>query len=363
MADLEPDLEKAIHRVTRRGQFILGPEVARLERGFARFCRCRFGVGVASGTDALELALRAAGVGPGDWVVTVSFTFVATVDAIRHVGGRPLFVDIDPSTFTLDPQDLEDRLSRLRAKTLAKVKGILPVHLFGHPCDMDALTRIAQRYRLAIIEDAAQAVGAQWKGQPVGSLGEAGCFSFFPSKSLGAFGDGGICVTNSAPLARRLRRLRVHGRQEDGRQVDLGRNSRLDELQAAILNVKLRQLPHGLRERQGLSRLYSERLSRIPQIQCPVVASYATHAFCLYVIRVKNRDAVKEFLRRRGITTQVYYSVPVHRQPVYGQTYREVSLPETERAAEEVLALPFFPGIRPAELDRVCRAIAEFMRK
>ncbi len=356
---LKPQLEKAIARVLLKGNFILGPEVARFEKEFARVCQTRFGVGVASGTDALELGLRSVGVGKGDWVATVSFTFLATVDSILHVGAQPLFVDVDPTTLTMDPQALRETLSRLPLRTRRRGKAILPVHLFGHPCNMDEILQIARQTRMSVIEDCAQAAGAKWKGRPVGSLGDVGCFSFFPSKNLGAFGDGGMVVTNSPKLFSRVRQLRVHGRDERGNQVALGRNSRLDELQAAILRVKLKFLTRWIAKRQALARAYQAHLSRIEGIECPLEKPGATHAFCLYVIRTPHRDAVRQRLQRRGITAQVYYPLPVHRQPLHRKEYRNLHLPRTEEACRQVLALPLFPELRLEELKRICQALAE----
>ncbi len=350
-------LEKAIHRVMEKGAFILGSEVAHLEQEFARFCKSRFGIGVASGTDALELALQAAGVGPGDLVATVSFTFIATADAVRHVGAEPLFVDIDPATFTMDPADLEARLKSLSQARRRRLKAILPVHLFGHPCNMDAIARIARRYRLRVIEDAAQAAGAAWKGKPAGSLGDAGCFSFFPTKNLGAFGDGGMVVTQSKDFADTLRLLRVHGRKDRERQVLFGRNSRLDELQAAILRIKLRKLSGWVQQRRALARRYNRLLADLPGLQCPKTAAGATHAYHLYVIRTKDRDRLHRKLQGQGIPTQIYYSVPIHHQPLYRKKHRTIRLLHTEKAAREVLALPLFPELRIDELTRICRVL------
>ena len=354
---LESQLQKGLLRVLSKGHFILGPEVSRFERKFARFCGRRFGIGVGSGTDALELALRAFGIGRDHLVATVSFTFIATVDAIRHVGAEPLFVDIDPVTYTMSPLSLQERINRLSSSDRRRLKAVIPVHLFGHPCDMDAILRIAKRHRLRVIEDAAQAAGARWRGKPAGSFGDAGCFSFFPSKNLGAFGDGGMVVTDSAPAAARLRALRVHGRRGNGDQFELGRNSRLDELQAAVLNVKIRRLGRWLSSRRRIARFYNQQLARVPHLTCPVEAPEASHAYCLYVIRSPQRDAVQRRLMRAGIAAQVYYATPVHRQPIYGGRYRSLHLPETEKACREALALPIFPELTRREHLRICRAL------
>ncbi len=355
---LRRQLTSAVARVLGSGSYILGSEVARFETAFARSCGRRFGVGVASGTDALELALRASGIGPGDRVATVSFTFIATVDAILHVGAKPLFIDMDPRTYTMDPADLERRIQHLPAASRKRLKAILPVHLFGHPCAMDPILQIARRHRLMVIEDAAQAAGARWKTKPVGGIGDLGCFSFFPTKTLGAFGDAGMVVTPSAVFAEKLRRLRVHGRDKQGRQTDLGRNSRLDELQAALLSVKLSYLKTGVEKRRETARFFNAELSGIPGLICPSEGVGAFHAYCLYVIRSKQRDRIQKALKQAGIETPIYYAVPVHRQPVHrGRDYAKVRLPETDRASREVLALPIFPELTRSEQIRICRAI------
>lgn len=358
---LGPELDRAIRRVLRRGQFILGPEVARFEKEFARFCGTRHAVGVASGTDALELSLRAVGVGAGDRVAIPSFTFMATADAVLHVGARPLFVDIDPETFTVDPDDLERRIRCLGPAGRRRLKAVIPVHLYGHPCRMDALMRLARHHRLKVVEDAAQAAGAKWRGRAVGSFGDAGCFSFFPTKNLGGFGDGGMVVTDSAQVARRIRSLRAHGRREGAGmvQAELGRNSRLDELQAAILRVKLRRLRGWVAKRRRLAGTYTRGLSGLNGVRCPVVAPGAEHAFHLYVILCGRRESLRKRLHRGGIASQVYYPLPVHRQPTHRAWGRDVRLPTTERACREALALPLFPEMRPEEVRRVCRAVGK----
>ena len=354
---LRPQIEKALSRVVTRGQFVLGEEVASFEREFGSACNVRHAAGVASGSDALELALRAVGVGPGDLVVTVSFTFLATVDSILHVGAAPLFVDIHPRTFTMDPEDVTRRLKLLPASARRRVKAILPVHLFGQPCDMGRILQIARDHRLLVIEDCAQAAGALWCGHPAGSLGDAGCFSFFPSKNLGAFGDGGMVVTHSASLAQRVRSLRVHGRGKRGTQLTLGRNSRLDELQAAILRVKLRSLAKWVDQRRALARAYTRSLEDLIGVRCPVEEPDTQHAFSLFVIRVAHRNKVQEKLLKSGVATGIYYPLPVHRQPVHGARFRSVHLPETERACRDVLALPLFPELKLAQVKRVCRLL------
>ena len=355
---LRPELERAVRSVLRQGEFILGPQVSAFEREFARFCGTRHAVGVASGTDALELALRSMGIGPGHWVAVPSMTFLASADAVLQVGALPLFVDIDPATFTMDPRDLDRRVRRMAGSDRRRLKAVLPVHLYGHPCDMDSLRAVARRYRLGIIEDAAQSAGALWKGRPVGSFGDAGCFSFFPTKNLGAFGDAGMVVTGSPDRADRLRRLRVHGRGPADLQWELGRNSRLDELQAALLRVKLKRLKGWVARRRFLAAEYTRRLSGMGGIVCPAESAGALHAFHLYVIRSRDRDRIRRALEQRGIASRVYYPVPVHRQPLHRPAARGLVLPQTERACREVLALPLFPEMRSDELRRVCEAVA-----
>lgn len=360
---LESRLLRSVGRVLRGGRYILGREVDRFEKGFARFHRVQHAVGVASGTDALELALRALGVGPGDRVATVSWTFVGTVDAIRHAGAQPLFVDIDPRTFCMDPDDLERRVRGLGAAGRRHLKAVVPVHLFGHPCDMTAIGRVARRFRLAVVEDAAQAAGAAWKGRPVGGFGQAGAFSFFPTKPLGGFGDGGMVVTGSRRLAERIRRLRVHGRDRRGRPVELGRNSRLDALQAALLSVKLPLLRHALRLRRRLAAAYTRALSGLPEVLCPSESVAARHAFALYVIRAGRRSSLRAFLSAQGIETKIYYAEPVHRQSAHRAGAPRPPLVQTERAAREVLALPLYPEMHASHHRKVTAAVRAFYRR
>ena len=356
---LDRELMDAARRVLRSGRYVLGPEVQRFEKEFAGFCGVSRSVGVASGTDALELSLRAAGIGPGDRVATVSFTFLATLDAITQVGAEPLWVDIDPATYTLDPADLRRRIASLSRADRARLKAVLPVHLYGHPADMDGIGAAAKEFGLKIIEDAAQAAGAQWKGRPVGSLGSAGCFSFFPTKTLGSFGDAGAVVTDSAVFAKKIQSLRVHGRAEDGTQKLHGRNSRLEELQAALLRVKLRVLPEWLKRRREIAAAYTAQLGAVSGILCPREAAGARHAYCLYVLRSRRRDRIQTALRKKGIAAQVYYDRPVHAQPIYRGRFRRVCLPETERACREVLALPIFPEMRSEEIRTVVREVRQ----
>lgn len=359
---MESRLRAAVGKVLRSGTFILGPEVRAFEREFARFCGGRFAVGVASGTDALELGLRALGVGAGDTVATVSFTFMGTVDALRHAGARPLFIEIDPGTYTMDPEDLRLKLERLGPAARRRVKAIVPVHLFGQPCDMDRIGRVARSFRVPVLEDAAQAAGASWRGRAVGSSPGMAAFSFFPTKNLGACGDGGIVVMSSSSAAGRLRALRVHGRSPQGKQVALGRNSRLDEMQAAILRVKLRRLPEWVRGRRRLAAEYDRGLAGMKELTCPAVRDGASHAYHLYTVRTPHRGRLAQALRRHRIGFGLYYATPVHAQPLGLRAWGRVPLPETERAAREVLSLPIYPELTVAEVRRVCAVVRSALR-
>lgn len=354
-------IEAALKRVVSSGNFILGPEVARFEKEFARFCGVPYGVGVASGTDALELALKALGIGPGDLVATVSLTFLSTVDAIRKVGARPLFVDVDPATCTMDPGHLESLLKKMPASRRKRIKAILPVHLYGHPCDMTALGRMAKREGWSIVEDCAQAHGAKWGSRRVGSFGDLGCFSFYPTKNLGAFGDAGMVVTSSAALEKQLRLLRFQGREEKDRQRVLGNNSRLDEIQAAVLRIKLKHLTRWIQRRRELAALYRQALRGAP-VQLPVEVAGAYHTYHLFCIQTPRREQLRKALAARRIPTAVHYRIPVHRQPAHRDDSAgfPVRLPVTDQVSRRILSLPLFPEMTAAEVGRVCRAVTSF---
>ncbi len=357
---LQRELDGAVKQVMANGCFILGPHVERFEEEFAAFCHAGFGIGVATGTDALELALQAVGVGPGDLVLTPSFTFLSTVDAIRKVGARPVFLDIDPTTYTLDPEQIPARLKNIPASARRKIKAILPVHLYGHPCDMTAIGQMARRHGWRIIEDCAQAHGARWQGRPVGSFGDIGCFSFYPTKNLGAYGDAGMAVTSSKQMAQRLRMLRQQGRRDKEHQVIEGRNSRLDELQAAILRVKFKYLSDWTRQRRALAAHYTKKLHGLP-IELPEEAAGAFHVYHLYAFQTTRRAALQAALARQSIGSAVHYRIPVHKQPLAhrNQAY-PIHLPVTEQVAKQVLSVPLFPEMTRAEADRVCRALRTF---
>ncbi|MBI1952833.1 MAG: DegT/DnrJ/EryC1/StrS family aminotransferase [Candidatus Omnitrophica bacterium] len=345
----------------RSGQFILGPEVEAFEKEFASWTGARFGIGVASGTDALELALRALGIGPGDAVLTVSFTFLATASAIRKVGAKPVFVDVDPRTCTMDLRHLTEVLKRMPAPQAKRIKAILPVHLYGHPCDMPAIGRLARKKGWKIVEDCAQAHGAAWNGKRVGTFGDLGCFSFYPTKNLGGCGDGGMVVTSSPALARRLKILRFQGRPDKERQVLDGLNSRLDELQAALLRVKLTRLNGWLAARRRLASCYTRLLRDLP-LTLPAETARARHVYHLYVVQSPMRDLLRKALLRQGIPSAIHYPFPVHRQSFYRENAGPLKLPVTERLARQVLSLPLFPEMKPSELKRVAAAVRAFYR-
>lgn len=352
---IRDDIRAAVDRVLENGVFVLGPEVAAFEREFADYVGASFGVGVNSGTSALHLALLAAGVGPGDEVVTVPFTFVATVAAIRYAGARPVFVDIDPHTLTMD-------VARVESVLTGRTKAVVPVHLYGHPVDMDPLMDLARRRRLAVIEDAAQAHGARYKGRPVGGLGDFGCFSFYPGKNLGAYGEGGMIVTNRPEAAERLRLLRDWGAREKYHHELLGYNYRMEGLQGAILRVKLPHLEGWNRRRRAAAGLYSQRLAHRPY-RLPHTMPYAEPVFHIYAVRTGDRDALRTFLQGQDIHTGIHYPVPVHLQPGYADpAYPAGSFPHAEAAAREVLSLPLYPDITPEQIDAVVDALVRFAR-
>jgi dTDP-4-amino-4,6-dideoxygalactose transaminase len=356
-AELEQEVTEAILDVMRGGQFILGENVAKLEKEIADLCEAEYAIGVANCSDALYLALRACGVGPGDEVITTPFTFFATAGAIAHTGATPVFCDIDPGTFNIDPSRIEDAITE-------RTKAILPVHLYGQAADMDPINSIAKKYSLYVIEDAAQAIGAKYKGRPVGSLGDIACFSFFPTKNLGAFGDGGMLTTNDPELEERIRMLRVHGSKKKYHHEILGCNSRLDELQAAILRVKLKYLDAWTNTRRALAERYREKLNVAGNaIVLPTEMEWAYHVYHQYTIRVPNRDAVHEELKARGIASTVYYPLSLHLQPVFKDLgYEPGDFPESEKATEEALSLPMFPELEYAEQDRVVEELRDILK-
>ncbi len=357
-ASIRGEIEEAVRRVFESQKFILGPDVTALEQDVAAYCGVTHAIGCGSGTDALLLALRALDIGPGDEVLTTPFTFFATAGAIANVGARPVFADIDSHTFNLDPEQARSVLDRN-----PRIKAILPVHLYGLCADMVPLLEMACHRGIAVIEDAAQAIGAEYRGRRAGSLGAVGCFSFFPTKNLGGAGEGGILTTSDSRLAERLRALRVHGSRVRYFHDEVGTNSRLDTLQAAVLRVKLRHLEEWTARRQALAGLYR---SMFEQLGTPVrlqdLPSYpARHVYHQFVIRAPHRDRLRQYLAENGIGAEIYYPLPLHLQKCFASLgYREGAFPQSERAAREVLALPIYPELSAGDIGEVCHTIHRF---
>lgn len=357
---LEHEIEAALRRVLDSGRFILGPEVQAFEQEVAEYLGVKHAVGVASGTDALWLALKALGIGPGDGVIVPSFTFFATAGAVVNVGAMPVFADIDPQTFNLDPDDVRRVLTENRNPQI-HIRAIIPVHLYGQPAEMDEIMTIANEYGLYVIEDTAQAIGAEYKGRKVGTIGHLGTFSFFPTKNLGAYGDGGLVVTNDDEWAEKVRMLRAHGSKPKYYHHLVGTNSRLDALQAALLRVKLPHLPAWIEARQALAEQYAQRLAGLPDLVLPHRAQGRTHVFHQYTVRVLGgkRDALQAYLTQQRIGTAIYYPLPLHLQPCFADLgYLEGDLPESERASREVLSLPMFPELTAEEVEHVSKHLA-----
>jgi dTDP-4-amino-4,6-dideoxygalactose transaminase len=358
---LKPEMDAAVARVLVSGRFILGPEVEGLEKEVAAFCGAKHAIGLASGTDALLLSLRALGVGEGDQVLLPSFTFFATAGVVHNARAVPVFADIDPKTFNLDPASVRRILADKRHA--GTVKAMIPVHLYGQMADMDELVAISNEHKIAIVEDAAQAIGAEYKGKKAGTIGRLGCFSFFPTKNLGCYGDGGMVITNDDALAESLRILRVHGSKPKYFHRTIGYNSRLDALQAAVLRTKLPHLADWSQARARIADRYDPALAGTPGITTPPRFRDRTHIFHQYTIRVAGgrRDALQRHLKDREIGTEVYYPLPLHLQDCFRSLgYKPGDLPESERASQEALSLPLFPEIRPEEQDWVVQAIREF---
>jgi dTDP-4-amino-4,6-dideoxygalactose transaminase len=358
---IKGEILSATQRVYEKGRFILGEEVSAFEEEFSDYCGVRYGVGVGSGTDALYLALKAAGIGEGDEVVTVANSFVATALAISFTGAKPLFVDIDPETYTMDPDHLELLLKRQGAKgSSRKIKAVLPVHLYGHPAEMDSIMEIADRYGLIVVEDACQAHGAKYGGKKVGSFGAMGCFSFYPTKNLGGYGDGGMVVTNHKKYDRKLRLLRCYGERKKYQHILKGHNSRLDEIQAALLRVKLKYLDQWNEERRRKANAYTERLSPLGVV-CPSEKEGVRHVYHLYAIKTEKRGSLQAFLRKRGIETLIHYPIPIPFQKAYQELrYRGRDFPLTNQWSRKILSLPFFPEITEAEMNAVTTQIKGF---
>jgi dTDP-4-amino-4,6-dideoxygalactose transaminase len=358
-AGIRDDVQKAVLAVLESQQFILGPAVGECEKRIAEYCQCAHAVGVTSGSDALLIALMAEGIGPGDEVITTSYTFFATVGSIARLGARPVLVDICPKTYNLNVAQIESRVT-------SKTKAIIPVHLYGQSADMDPILEIARRHRLIVIEDAAQAIGTEYKGRRAGCMGDYGCFSFFPSKNLGCAGDGGMVVTQDAERAEKLRVLRGHGSKPKYYHKVVGGNFRLDSLQAAVVSAKLPHLDDWSARRQSNAQRYRQLfertgLARDNQVQLPYAIPDGRHIYNQFVIRVQRRNELQAYLKEQGIGTEVYYPVPMHLQECFAYLgHREGDLPESEKAAKETLALPIYPELSDEQARYVVDSIAKF---
>ncbi len=347
---LKTEIDAAVSDVLEKTQFILGPNVTKLEEEVAAYHCLPYAAGVANGTDALLLALRACGIKSGDEVITTPFTFIATAEVVAQLGATPVFVDIRPDTFNIDPDLIEEKIT-------PQTKAIIPVHLFGHPADMEPIMQIAAKHKLKVIEDCAQSFGAKYKNQRTGTIGDVGCFSFFPSKNLGCYGDGGMVITKDETIARRVKMLRNHGSEVRYHHSEVGCNSRLDEIQAAILRVKLKYIDQFNEARRNNASAYCAALGN-KNIILPTVAKDSEHVFHQFTIRVQNRDAIVQVLTEKGIASAVYYPVPLHQQEVFVKLYNDsTSLPVSETCAGEVLSLPMFPELSGEEIQRIAGVI------
>src|SRR5947208_840073 len=350
------ELETAIREVMDSNAFAGGPFVAKFEQDFATYCGAADAIGVGNGTDALWLSLLALGIGAGDEVITVPNTFMATAEAITYCKAQPVFVDVDESTFTMDPAGLKKALT-------PRTKAIIPVHLFGQPADMDPILEFARAHGLYVIEDAAQAHGAEYKGRKAGTMGDAGCFSFYPGKNLGAFGEAGAVVTNDAELREKIQVLRDHGQAQKYYHTLVGWNCRMDGIQAAILSIKLRHLEEANLLRRERALQYNHSFAGIEGVATPFEADYARHVYHVYAIRVQERDRVRRFLEEKGIGCGVHYPIPIHLQEACRDLgYTEGAFPIAENLAEEFLSLPMFPELTEEQTEYVARCVSEVTR-
>jgi len=353
-ADIRTEVDDAVRRVMESARFIGGPEVSALEEEVARYSQCEYGIGCASGTDALLLSLRALDIGPGDEVVTTAYSFFATAGTVANVGATPVFVDVDPRTYNIDPH-------RLEAAITPRTKAVIAVHLYGQCCDLTAVRAVCEKRQVWLIEDAAQAIGSEWEGRRAGSIGDFGCFSFFPSKNLGAMGDGGMIVTRSAEHADKLKLLREHGARPKYYHAIVGTNSRLDSLHAAVLRVKLRHLDRWSEQRGRNAERYHQ-LFEGSRVGRPYRDPRTRHIYNQYVIRVEKRDALRQHLADRGIGTEIYYPVPLHLQQCFASLgYKAGDLPHSEAAAAETLALPIYPELGEERIRYVAQSVREFV--
>ena len=357
---IKKEVDLAVQQVLESGRFILGPEVEAFEKELAAYCGAAYAVGVASGTDALILGLLGCGIKPGDEVITTPFTFIATAEAITHCGAKPIFVDIDPHTYNIDPQHIEKAIT-------SRTRAILPVHLFGQPAAMDAILDIARRYDLKVVEDCAQALSAEYQRKKTGTIGDAGCLSFFPSKNLGAFGDAGAVVTNDPQIAEAVRLLRQHGAKTTYVHLMPGYNSRLDALQASILRIKLRHLDGWSNSRRDKAALYTHLLSEIAGIEPPFMSEDSLTSANYYTVRLNNehlnRGQLRQYLGAKGIETAIYYPLTLHLQEAYQSLgYKPGDFPASEKAQEQVLSFPMYPEIEREQVFEIVDSIKDFIK-
>ena len=354
--NIKNDIDAAVHRVLDNGQFILGPDVAALESEVAQYLNVNYAVGVASGTDALHLALLACGIGPGDEVITSPFTFIATCEAITYCGAVPVFVDIDPKTYNINPTKIEEKISN-------KTKVILPVHMYGQAAEMEPISEIARKYQLKVIEDVAQAFGGEYKNKKLGTLGDAGCTSFFPSKNLGAYGDGGMVFTHNKEIAEKVKMLRVHGSKEKYSHDLIGFNSRLDSVQAAIVRVKLKYIDqwNSLRTEHA-EKCYNELFSGC-HVVTPYAEPYNKHVYHVYSILIDKREECRKFLNSQGVSSAVHYRTPVHLQKSFEYLgFSAEDFPVSNEISQKTLSLPMFPELKEEEIYYVVKTVKEFLK-
>lgn len=350
---VKDEIDRGLKSVFQKGNFILGEEEKQFEQDFAKYCDAKYGVGVNSGTDALSLAMAALGIARGDEVILPTFTFIATALCVSYVGATPVFVDIENDTYNLDPEQLS------RAIT-PRTKAIIPVHIYGQPSNMTEICAIASKHNIAVVEDAAQAHGATYKGKKVGSLGDLACFSFYPTKSLGAFGDGGMVVTNRQDICEKVLMLRDYGRRGRYDHVIKGHNSRLDTVQAVVLAAKLKHLDVWNKMRSDAAKQYALALKRVPGVQAPTLREDRTHVYQTYAVRLENRDRVCEALQKKGIGVLIHYPIPIHLQEAYKElNYKKGDFPVSEKLSQEVLSLPMFPHITKEQIEYVSDSLKE----
>lgn len=353
--EVKSEVDAGVKKVFETGNFILGQEEKDFEVSFAKYCDAQYGIGVNSGTDALHLALRALDIGPGDEVIVPTFTFIASALAISYTGATPVFADIEEGTYAIDTKTLESRITE-------KTKAIMPVHLYGQPANLNEVLAVAKKHNLKIVEDCAQAHGALYENKKVGSFGDIGCFSFYPTKGLGAFGDGGFISTNDKDLYDKVLMLRDYGRKGRYEHIIKGYNSRLDTVQAVVLEAKLKHFDKWNKMRNEAAAYYDTFLSQIDGVQAPVIRENRTHTFQTFAIRVRNRDVVCEQMQKKGIGVLIHYPIPIHLQEAYRELkYKKGDLPASEKIADEILSLPMFPHIKKEQIDLVCATLKELL--